>query len=212
MELAATEPQRRSHLVLAVQLSTSHLIPRQPAVPTPTVRKMGFDMVIPSADEALAVSDVHLRAMDANQLTHAQYPSPAALAFFHGWLARNTLQQARDADKGVLIARDTESGAVASFVKWLVHPEGGGEKAARDLEGWTDVCERSVLDSYGQLTEGVRKGVMGGKAYYRKFSSPRLRCTCRSLSSNMCGRPANQTTLQGYDRRGLRSPFITNMP
>ncbi|KND88202.1 hypothetical protein TOPH_07168 [Tolypocladium ophioglossoides CBS 100239] len=127
---------------------------------------MGFDIGVPSPDEAPAVSDVHLRAMDANLLTHAQFPSPAARAFFREWLARNTLQQVRNADKGVLVARDAESGAVASFVKWLVHAAGGDEAAARDLEGWSDVCERTFLDSYGELTEGVRKQVMGEKPYY----------------------------------------------
>ncbi|PNY27458.1 Uncharacterized protein TCAP_02614 [Tolypocladium capitatum] len=127
---------------------------------------MGFDVGVPSADEAPAVSDVHLAAMDANLLTHAQFPSPAARAFFRAWLARNTLQQARDADKGVLVARDAESGAVVSFVKWLVHAAGGGEAAARDLEGWSDECGRRFLDSYAELTEGVRRQVMGQRPYY----------------------------------------------
>ncbi|POR34406.1 Uncharacterized protein TPAR_05366 [Tolypocladium paradoxum] len=89
---------------------------------------MGFDIAVPSPDEAPAVSDVHLRAMDANLLTHAQFPGPAALAFLRGWLERNTLQQASDADKGVLVARDAESGAVA-------RPRPGTSRAGRTRAG-----------------------------------------------------------------------------
>ncbi|PHH87576.1 hypothetical protein CDD83_8677 [Cordyceps sp. RAO-2017] len=127
---------------------------------------MGFDIIIPSADDAPAVSDIHLRAMDANLLTHAQFPGPAARDFLRGWLTRNTLQHARDADKGVLVARDALTGELASFVKWLVHPPGGGEVSARDLEGWSDVCATEVIQSYGQLTERAREQALGKKAYY----------------------------------------------
>ncbi|KAM4063064.1 acetyltransferase (GNAT) domain-containing protein [Hirsutella rhossiliensis] len=127
---------------------------------------MGFDIAVPSADEAAAASDIHLRAMDANLLTQAQFPGPAAREFFRGWLTRNTFQHARDADKGVLVARDPASGRVASFVKWLVHGPGGAEVAARDLEGWSDICGTAVLRSYGELAEAARRQALGTSPYY----------------------------------------------
>ncbi|KJZ74665.1 hypothetical protein HIM_06015 [Hirsutella minnesotensis 3608] len=127
---------------------------------------MGFLVAVPLAGEAAVISDIHLRAMGANLLTHAQFPGQADRDFFHGWLTRNTLQHVRDADKGVLVARDAASGRVASFVKWLVHEPGGGESAASNLESFSDVCGTEVRRSYGELTEKVREGAMGTSAYY----------------------------------------------
>lgn len=143
---------------------------------------MTFAVAVPSADEAAAASDIHLRAMDANRLTHAQFPGPAAWEFFRGWLTRNTVQHVDDADKGALVARDPASGCVASFVKWLVHGAGGGEVAARDIEGWSDVCDTAVRQSYGELTEAARKQALGTSPYYRESAARQDSSRARRLT------------------------------
>ncbi|UKZ55194.1 hypothetical protein TrVGV298_009012 [Trichoderma virens] len=108
---------------------------------------MSLIICAPSEAEAPAVSTVHLRAMDENLLTHAQFPSPEGLQFFHSWLERNTLEHLRDGDKGVLVAKDGETGEVVSFVKWLVHRPGEGEQQHQVEEEWPDVARGGVFGS-----------------------------------------------------------------
>lgn len=122
----------------------------------------------PSEADAAMVSTVHLRAMDENLLTHAQFPSPEGLQFFHGWLERNTLEHLRDEDKGVLVAKDEETGEVLSFVKWLVHRP--GEEVQQVEEEWPSVAREEYLDPYAALTETVRRRAVGDMAaYYREY-------------------------------------------
>jgi hypothetical protein len=130
---------------------------------------MAIVICTPSEADATAISTVHLKAMDENLLTHAQFPSPEGLQFFHAWLERDTLQHLKEEDKGVLIAKDEETGEVMSFVKWLVHrPE--EEEAPQVEEEWPEVARKEYLDPYAALTESVRVRVVGEKtAYYREF-------------------------------------------
>ncbi|KAL7946518.1 hypothetical protein V8C42DRAFT_320886 [Trichoderma barbatum] len=127
---------------------------------------MALIIYTPSEAEAPAVSTVHLRAMDENLLTHAQFPSPEGLKFFHAWLERNTLEHLRDGDKGVLVAKDGETGEVVSFIKWLVHRP--GEEGDQPVEEeWPAVARGEYLDPYAALTERVRNRAVGEEtAYY----------------------------------------------
>ncbi|KAL5083096.1 hypothetical protein Trisim1_002188 [Trichoderma cf. simile WF8] len=127
---------------------------------------MSLILCTPSETDVSAVSTVHLRAMDENLLTHAQFPSPEGLQFFHGWLERNTLEHLRDEDKGVLVAKDGETGEVVSFVKWLVHRPGEGEQEQVEEEEWPDVARAEYLDPYAKLTERVRDRAVGEAAAY----------------------------------------------
>ncbi|PTB64609.1 hypothetical protein BBK36DRAFT_1170299 [Trichoderma citrinoviride] len=142
---------------------------------------MAFIICVPSEADAPAISTVHLRAMDENLLTHAQFPSPEGLRFFHGWLARDTVGHLADGDenKGVLVAREEEEGRVVSFVKWLVHRPAAAaaghddEETKKDggEEEWPEVARAEYLDPYAELTGRVRDGVLGkGAAYYRDFA------------------------------------------
>jgi hypothetical protein len=54
-----------------------------------------FEIVIPLPDDAVITSDIHLRAMEDNLLTHAQFPNPQAWEFFREWLTKNTLDHIR---------------------------------------------------------------------------------------------------------------------
>lgn len=133
---------------------------------------MALIICTPSEADAPAVSSVHLAAMDENLLTHAQFPSPEGLQFFHGWLVRDTLEHLRDGDKGVLVAKDGETGEVVSFVKWLVHRPGEGEVKPVEEE-WPEVARGEYLDPYAALTERVRNRAVGEEAaYYREFVAP----------------------------------------
>ncbi|RFU78117.1 hypothetical protein TARUN_4108 [Trichoderma arundinaceum] len=128
----------------------------------------------PSEADVPAVSTVHLRAMDENLLTHAQFPSPEGLQFFHAWLQRNTLEHLRDGDKGVLVAKDGETGEVVSFVKWLVHRPGEEAQQQVEEEVWPEVARKEYLDPYAALTERVRVRAVGEAAAYHH---PTYLCT-----------------------------------
>jgi hypothetical protein len=128
---------------------------------------MGFNIDVPPESRKDDISDVHLRAMRSNELLHAQFPNPEAIAYLHGWLGRNTVQHIHDDDKGTMVALDVKGGKMASFIKWLLHRKTEQEAPDGDEE-WPDCCRREYLDSYGALTESVRDDVMGKEAYYRE--------------------------------------------
>ena len=125
---------------------------------------MVFTIAIPSEQDVPTVSDIHLRPMDSNALLHAQFPDQSSLAYLRGWLGRNTGQHIREEDKGVFVAKCAASGETAGFVKWLVHRR----DAEEEEDKWPETCRKEYLDSYAELTEGVRRHVMGTRPYYRK--------------------------------------------
>ncbi|GAB0133856.1 hypothetical protein EsDP_00002250 [Epichloe bromicola] len=118
--------------------------------------KPAFDIVHPLVDDAHVISDIHLATMKSNLLTHAQFPSLQALEFFHGWITKNTIEHLHGTGKGVLIARDPATGAVASFIKWLETVE----------DEWPEFCGRDVLDEYTNIAADARKRILGGRGYF----------------------------------------------
>ncbi|KAK3692818.1 hypothetical protein B0T22DRAFT_495841 [Podospora appendiculata] len=120
-------------------------------------------------EDAARIAEIHVAAMDSNLLLHAQFPTPESLRRFQTFLA-GYYQPASDgsfesvvASEGVLLARDPESGAIASFAKWdrcrvaATKLEAG---ELRDLEG----CRREFLDGYALLAEEAKKRSFGGEA------------------------------------------------
>lgn len=141
--------------------------------------KPTFDVVIPLADDASITSDIHLRAMQDNLLTHAQFPNPQAWEYFREWLTKNTMEHIQQANKGVLIARDPATGDVASFVKWLEYGPGGEVSlltptATTTEDEWPEFCGRGILDEYTVIAAEARKRILKERGYFRKFlvSSP----------------------------------------
>lgn len=129
---------------------------------------MSFEIVVPSENDAPSMASVHLDAMDPNLLMHAQFPNTESLEFLRGWLCRETLDHVRSDDKGVLIARDTDTGKILSFVKWAIH---GLRQTRSELEDeFPACCRREYLDSYAALTKEARVKVLGDKPHYREFS------------------------------------------
>ncbi|KAH7312342.1 hypothetical protein B0I35DRAFT_53364 [Stachybotrys elegans] len=129
---------------------------------------MGFRITIPQGERKDELSNIHLRAMESNELLHAQFPKAQSIEFLHGWLGRNTLEHMQDADKGVLVAlAEDDEETMVSFIKWLVHPKATEEETH---EEWPECCRQEYLDSYGDLTQRVRDEVMGAESYYRLFN------------------------------------------
>lgn len=150
--------------------------------------KTSFVNVIPLVDDASVVADIHLRAMDQNLLTHAQFPNPKALEYFHSWIARDTLQHISDSDKGVLIARHPHSEETVGFLKWSEYGPGGEPAAIADE--WPEYCGRQILDEYSALAAEARKSIteQHRNGYFRKLVSCRFvgiqflsRSSCTSL-------------------------------
>lgn len=127
--------------------------------------------VVPASEgDEHEVARVHLKAMDKNELLHAQFPNREALDFLQQWLEKDTLEHISSSDKGVLVARDNETGEIASFVKWIVHRV--VDEQTTDDEVWPSFCRSEYLDSYADLTAGVRKMVMGNDEPYYRESLP----------------------------------------
>lgn len=126
----------------------------------------------PAAEsDASGLAQVHLEAMDNNELLHAQFPSKEGLHFLRGYLEKETVEFLQSSDKGVLVAKDSQNGEIASFVKWIVYREGGNEDSAAD-DTLPSCCRAEYVKPYADLTASVRKSVMGNDPYYRKFSAP----------------------------------------
>ena len=130
---------------------------------------MARDFVIsrPLEADAPRIAEIHLAAMDANPLLHAQFPARESLQSVRRFLEAYTAGQLRSPDSGVLVARDPETGAIAGFAKWdsPSHPEDvkleSGE--LRYLEG----CRREFLDGYAALAEDAKKRCFGDEPCYR---------------------------------------------
>ncbi|RSM20003.1 hypothetical protein CDV31_001082 [Fusarium ambrosium] len=125
---------------------------------------MSIEIVVPSENDAPSMASVHLDAMDPNLLMHAQFPNIESLDFLRGWLCRETMDHVRSENKGVLIARDTDTGSILSFVKWAIH---GLRQTRSDHEDeFPACCRREYLDSYAALTKEARVKVLGDKPHY----------------------------------------------
>lgn len=132
---------------------------------------MSFEILVPSEREAPGVTDTFFAAMDINLLMHAQFPNPESKEFFRGWLFRDTMDHVKSVDKGVLVARDPETGKIASFAKWNVQrqPRSREMEEEADDDEFPDFCRRQYLGPYADLTKSKRDKVLGDKTYYREL-------------------------------------------
>ncbi|KAK0617327.1 hypothetical protein B0T14DRAFT_435023 [Immersiella caudata] len=133
----------------------------------PMARYENFTIATPSLAEAARIADIHIAAMDANPLLHAQFPTPASLAAARKFLMRYTASQLGSATPGVLVARERETERAVGFAKWdspshreEVKLESG---ELQDVEG----CQREYLDRYVMLAEDAMKRCFGERDCYR---------------------------------------------
>jgi hypothetical protein len=134
------------------------------------VLRMAFEIVVPSEKEAPGVADTFFAAMDINLLMHAQFPTPKSKEFMHGWLVKDIMDHVQSTDKGVIVARDPETGKIASFAKWNIQRQPRlGEEEGSDDEEFPDYCRRQYLGPYAALTKSKRDKVLGETPYYREF-------------------------------------------
>ncbi|KAK4149069.1 hypothetical protein C8A00DRAFT_47244 [Chaetomidium leptoderma] len=130
---------------------------------------MARDFVVtrPQEPDAPRIAEIHLAAMDANPLLHAQFPAPESLKALEQFLEAYTVQQLRDSGSGVLVARDVDTGVVVGFAKWdsPTHPENVKLESGdmRYLEG----CQRAFLDGYASLAEEAKRRCFPDQACYR---------------------------------------------
>ncbi|KAF4987691.1 hypothetical protein FGRMN_10217 [Fusarium graminum] len=128
---------------------------------------MAFEIVIPSEADAPGVADTFFTSMDINLLMHAQFPNPESKEFMRSWILKDTMDHVRSGDKGVLVARDPETGKIASFAKWNIQrqPRQEENEDQHDDE-FPDFCRRQYLGPYAALTKNKRDKVLGDKTYY----------------------------------------------
>jgi hypothetical protein len=136
---------------------------------------MARDFVVTRPQEADAprIAEIHLAAMDANPLLHAQFPARDSLRALQRFMEDYALEQLRNPATGFLVARDPETDVVAGFAKWdsPSHPADVKLESGdlRYLEG----CRREFLDGYASLAEEAKKRCFGEQACY---------CMCYQLS------------------------------
>ncbi|KHN99114.1 GNAT family acetyltransferase [Metarhizium album ARSEF 1941] len=164
-------------------------------------RPSAFDIVIPLADDAAATADVHLRAMERDVLTNAQFPNPQAWEYFRGWLAENTREHIQHPSKGVLIARDPTTGDIASLIKWLEYGQAGEVSvappaAAVEEQEWPECCGRSILNEYASIAGDIRRRVLGQRPYFQTLETPTTDVTFLCTDPKWGGRGAASALLR----------------
>ncbi|KAL2197858.1 hypothetical protein P885DRAFT_68073 [Corynascus similis CBS 632.67] len=155
----------------------------------------------PQDADAPRIAEIHLAAMDANPLLHAQFPAPESLKSLQRFLEVNTVEQLRDPSTGVLVARDPETGIIAGFVKWSSpsHPEKTKLESGdlRDLKG----CRPEFLECYVSLAEEAKKRCFGNQpCYYINFI-----CTDPAYQGQGAGTLLTREVLGMAEADGLRA-------
>lgn len=140
---------------------------------------MPFNIAIPSNNDAVELANLHLAAMDANLLMDAQFPNDDARRFLHAWLCNDTKHHIANDSMGVFVARDVDTGKIASFVKWNVQRPNGADHGQQPDEDdhVPECCRREYLDSYAELTKKARRQLLGDRPHYRK-SLTQILCIC----------------------------------
>ncbi|KAK4453906.1 sterol uptake control protein 2 [Podospora aff. communis PSN243] len=126
-----------------------------------------FTIARPTPAEAARIAEIHIAAMDANPLLHAQFPTAQSLAAAKEFLMRYTASQLGSATSGVLVAKETGTGRIVGFAKWdspshreEVKLESG---ELQDVDG----CQREYLDGYVKLAEEAMERSFGDRECYR---------------------------------------------
>ena len=131
-------------------------------------------MVLQLSDAAVEdvdrIASVHLSAFDSNVLLHAQFPTPASLAFLHSLLSQellHTIQNVQAAGKAVMVVRDTEAeNQIIGFAKWDLPSVSNKEYHAGVT--WHMDVRQEFLDVYYEKAERAKARVIGDKSCYRK--------------------------------------------
>ncbi|CAM1506433.1 Fc.00g060740.m01.CDS01 [Cosmosporella sp. VM-42] len=129
---------------------------------------MAFDIGVPLEKDAASIATTHLRAMGDNELLRAKFPDVECLKFLSESLVKDTLEHIADNEaKCILVARDRETGKIASFIKWLVQKQKTSEAdQAQEEEQWPSSSRKVYANSYATLTTEGRRQVMGDKPHY----------------------------------------------
>ncbi|KAK3937857.1 hypothetical protein QBC46DRAFT_266570 [Diplogelasinospora grovesii] len=129
-----------------------------------------FDVSRPSEDDADRIAEIHLLAMDANPLLHVQFPTPESLEAARQFLKAYTIKQLGDPASGALVARDPETGVIASFAKWDLPSQEPGDDVNKLESGHVqDIvgCRREFLDGYAKLAEAAKGRSFGDRPCYQ---------------------------------------------
>ncbi|KAK0708233.1 hypothetical protein B0H67DRAFT_495469 [Lasiosphaeris hirsuta] len=181
-------------------LESQHQLSNEPGYSPGLTMARDFTILRPTAADAARIAEIHLAAMDSNPLLHVQFPTPESLEALRAFLATYTASQLDNPVSGVLVARDPETGGVASFAKWdsPSHPE-NVKLESGDLQ-YSEGCSREFLDGYVALAEEAKARSFGDKACYRL--------------SFVCTDPANQGQGAGrlLTRRVLEMAAADGLP
>ncbi len=124
----------------------------------------------PETVDAARIAEIHRVAMDSNPLLHVQFPTKESLVALEEFLTAHTAATLRNPTSGVLVARDSDTGAIVSFAKWSSpsHPE-ETKLESGDLQQYSEGCCREALDQYIALAEEAKARSFGDKPCYREL-------------------------------------------
>ncbi|KAL8392891.1 hypothetical protein RB595_002907 [Gaeumannomyces hyphopodioides] len=140
---------------------------------------MELELSAPTADDCRRMAEIHVRAMDANPLLHAQFPTAESIRRLEVFLVDHyeSIVAARSPGRSrVLVARHLPSRQIISFAAWDVPAEEGtGEVAEEEKLESGDItklegCQKQYLKSYAALSAGAAvEALKGEKCYHLNF-------------------------------------------
>ncbi|KAL8392890.1 hypothetical protein RB595_002907 [Gaeumannomyces hyphopodioides] len=138
---------------------------------------MELELSAPTADDCRRMAEIHVRAMDANPLLHAQFPTAESIRRLEVFLVDHyeSIVAARSPGRSrVLVARHLPSRQIISFAAWDVPAEEGtGEVAEEEKLESGDItklegCQKQYLKSYAALSAGAAVEALKGEKCYRE--------------------------------------------
>ncbi|KAL8305230.1 hypothetical protein RB597_003886 [Gaeumannomyces tritici] len=147
-----------------------------------TARVMAANMLelsAPATGDCRRMAEIHVRAMDANPLLHAQFPTVDSIRRLEVFLAghyQSTIAPGSPGRSRALVARHLPSRQIVSFAAWDVPAEvEAGEVAEEERLESGDItklkgCQKQYLENYAALSASAAvEALKGEKCYHLEF-------------------------------------------
>ncbi|KLU86597.1 hypothetical protein MAPG_05609 [Magnaporthiopsis poae ATCC 64411] len=174
---------------------------------------MELELSTPTANDCGRMAEIHVRAMEANPLLHAQFPTSESVRRLEAFLAEHyasIITPRSPARSRVLVAQHLPSRQIASFATWDVPAEElTGEVAEEEKLESGDItnlegCQKQYLEKYAALSAGAAVELLNGeKCYHLNFV-----CTDPEFQRMGAGEALTRAVMAAAQADGMRPVYL----
>ncbi|KAK2763218.1 hypothetical protein FQN54_009854 [Arachnomyces sp. PD_36] len=113
--------------------------------------------------DADRIADIHMASFGTNMMLRAQFPTPAVREGLRTSLIRKVIEEIRDPNWDILLARDQDE--ILSFAKWK-RPIFDTSTYTEAPWQWPEGTRMDVLDEWTRRVENVSEKVIGSAPCY----------------------------------------------